>query len=306
MVALDRQTVLWDVPFAASQKRAPGLREALAHRRLDAVYQAAPVLPFDDSSRLIFFSDCHRGDNTRVDAFRVNEALFLHALEYYYAKGFTYIEVGDGDELWKNRRFETVRAAHAPVFNLFHRFDEQQRLQLLLGNHDIHGNLRQRMIKDGLLVHEGVILQHKHRGQHIFVTHGHQADAKSDMFYQISRMAVRNVWRRLQWLHLAPVAGRNGEERAPRPYEQFLTSWAANRQCMLICGHTHRPTEARYGEVPYFNTGHCLTPGILTGLEIQNGEIGLVRWRATPHSATPFQRETMSVPRRLKYFWASD
>jgi len=34
---------------------------------------------------------------------------------------------------------------------------------------------------------------------------------------------------------------------------------------------------AAYGETPYFNTGHCVTPEMLTGLEIQNGEIGLVR-----------------------------
>ena len=59
---------------------------------------------------------------------------------------------------------------------------------------------------------------------------------------------------------------------------------------------------AAYGETPYFNTGHCVTPEMLTGLEIQNGEIVLVRRRATPESASPFQREVLSAPRKLKHF----
>ncbi|MBN2392212.1 MAG: metallophosphoesterase family protein [Anaerolineae bacterium] len=303
MVTLTRRLSLWNVPRTRTRQCIHALQQALAHRRLDMVFQAAPTVPFDNASRLVFFSDAHRGDNSRTDAFRVNEPLFLHALRHYFDQGFTYIEVGDGDELWKNRRFDTVQKAHAQVFALFHRFAETQRLHLLFGNHDIIGNRRQPVNKGGLIAHEGLILQQRHNGQQIFVTHGHQADAKADLFYQISRMAVRNVWRRLQLMHLAPVSCRDGEEKTPRSYEQFLTRWAADRQRILVCGHTHRPASAVYGEAPYFNTGYCLAPGILTGLEIQHGEIGLVRWRATPHSTTPFQREILSAPRRLKYFW---
>jgi UDP-2,3-diacylglucosamine pyrophosphatase LpxH len=303
MVTLDQHLSLWDSPLAYPKRRIRDFYQKLAHRRLDTVFQDAPTIHFDDSTRLIFFSDCHRGDNSRADHFRVNEPLFLHALYYYYHQGFTYIEAGDGDELWKNRRFETVRAAHAQVFALFHRFAEQQRLHLLLGNHDILGNIRHQVNKDGLVAREGLILQQRDSDQQIFVTHGHQADTKSDMFYQVSRMAVRNVWRRLQLMHLASVTCRDGEEYAPRSFEQHLAGWATDRRRILICGHTHRPASAAYGEAPYFNTGYCLAPGILTGLEIQHGEINLVRWRATPHSETPFQREILSTPRRLKYFW---
>jgi UDP-2,3-diacylglucosamine pyrophosphatase LpxH len=303
MVTLNQRLSLWHIPLARTRQHLHSLQQALTYRRLDMVFQTAPTVPFDDTTRLVLFSDCHRGDNSRADAFRVNEPLFLHALRHYYDLGFTYIEVGDGDELWKNRRFDTVQKAHAQVFALLHRFAEGQRLHLLFGNHDILGNRRHPVNKGGLIAREGLILQQRHNGQQIFVTHGHQADTKNDMFYQVSRMAVRNVWRRLQLMHLAPVTCRDGEEHTPRSYEQFLTRWAADRRRVLICGHTHRPASAAYGETPYFNTGYCLAPGILTGLEIQHGEIGLVRWRATPHSTAPFQREILSAPRRLKYFW---
>jgi predicted phosphodiesterase len=238
----------------------------------------------------------------RLDAFNANEALFLHALRHYHQNGFTYIEVGDGDELWKNRRFHTVRAAHGQVFEWLHRFDEQRRLHLLFGNHDIAGTNRQQVEKDGMIAREGLILQHRRTGQQIFVTHGHQADLKSDLCYPFSRMAVRRVWRRLQVWRLAPVASPNAEARAPRQFERYLMEWSARTSRVLICGHTHRTVSAAYGETPYFNTGHCVTPGVITGLEIQNGEIGLVRWRATPGSEAFGQREVLQPPSTLKYF----
>jgi UDP-2,3-diacylglucosamine pyrophosphatase LpxH len=303
MVTLTRRLRLWNIPRTQTRRYVNALQQVLALRRLDMVYEAAPTVPFDDASRLIFFSDTHRGDNSRTDAFRDNEPLFLHALRHYFEQGFTYIEVGDGDELWKNRRFDTVHQAHAQVFTLFHRFAEKHRLHLLFGNHDIIGNRRQPVDKGGLIAREGLILQQRHDGQQIFVTHGHQADTTSDLFYQVSRLAVRNVWRRLELMHMASVSCSDGEEKTPPAYEQYLKRWAKDRERMLVCGHTHRPTTAAYGEAPYFNTGYCLAPGVLTGLEIQHGEIGLVRWRATPHGASPFQREILSQPRRLKYFW---
>ncbi len=274
----------------------------LAHHRLNAVFQSAPVVAFDDTTRLVFFSDCHRGDNSRADAFSANESLFLHALRYYYEQGFTYIEVGDGDELWKNRQFNTVRIAHGLVFDCLHRFDEQQRLHLLFGNHDIGGALNRQMHKDGMIAREGLILRQSRTGQEIFVVHGHQADFKSDACYPISRMAVRRIWRRLQLWGLAPVSSPNPEDHAPHAFERFLLSWAALNRHLLICGHTHRAAGAIYGEPPYFNTGHCFTPGVMTGLEIQNGEIVQMRWRATPFGAAPFRRETLAAPRRIGYF----
>jgi len=56
---------------------------------------------------------------------------------------------------------------------------------------------------------------------------------------------------------------------------------------LLICEHTPRMTGTVYGETLYFDTGHCVTPGVITGLEIQNGEIRLGRGWATPGSALP-------------------
>ena len=50
-------------------------------------------------SRFVVFSDAHRGDGTGADDFAANSLIFKCALDYYLAKGFTLIELGDAEEL---------------------------------------------------------------------------------------------------------------------------------------------------------------------------------------------------------------
>ncbi len=294
-------------------------RLGFAHTRLTEALETAKAVPFDDSSRIVFFSDCHRGDNSQADIFTGNEALFLHALNHYYQDGFTYIEVGDGDELWQNRRFADIRRAHGRVFDLLHRFDQQDRLHIVFGNHDIRGNRHDPIEKDGIVAHEGLVLQHARTRQRIFVVHGHQADFVSDRLYVMSRFFVR-IWKHLQcagvrsgimlaneiqtWLKIEHGTAAWLQTEV-RKIERRIIQWLhANRQ-VVICGHTHRPMCGTYG-VPYFNTGSCTRPGVITGLEIQDGEITLVRWSAESAAgqggALRIKRACIAPPRELRAF----
>lgn len=279
---------------------------AAAHRRLDEAMAMARRIPYDNSSRFVFFSDAHRGDGGRTDAFHLNQPLFCHALSHYDREGFTYIEVGDGDELWGNRRFEAVRRVYEPTFRLLHHLDRQGRLYLLFGNHDIQGRRQRRMEKDGLVATEALLLVHRHDRQQILCVHGHQADFKSDRMYRVSRFMVRHIWRRVQCLGVRVLVGP-GElgcshrdpyrahpakwslttrlfDRAIRhcttTIERRIASWIEDSKQIVICGHTHRRACAPDGGLPYFNTGHCLTPGLITGLEVEGGRITPMRWVA--------------------------
>ena len=73
-------------------------------KRLDEIYRHAQEIPFDSDSKLILMSDCHRGQGNAGDNFLANQTVCFGALQYYYQNGFTYIELGDGDELWENRQ----------------------------------------------------------------------------------------------------------------------------------------------------------------------------------------------------------
>jgi len=278
-----------------------------AHRRLTEVFEAAKSLLFDDSSRLVFFSDCHRGDNSRADAFAKNAELFLRALTHYYREGFTYIEVGDGDDLWQTRRFSDIRRAYGRIFDLLHKFDRQDRLHLIVGNHDIRGGRHERVEKDGIIAHEGLVLHHSRTGQQIFIVHGHQADFKSDRLYVVGRFLVR-IWKRLQSFGLGDKECRAGDDETPTQVKikQRIIEWLQSYQQIVICGHTHRPVCAAYGAPPYFNTGSCVYPGYITGLEIQNGKIAPIRWCTRPETrqrgALRVERELVAPPRKLYLF----
>ena len=190
--------------------------------RLTQVFNAAKEreLPFDDTSKIVLFSDCHRGDNSWADDFGRNQLLMFFALKRYFEDGFTYIEVGDGDELYENHRFEDIRKAHDHIFWLLSEFHRQKRLHLIHGNHDMEHKYpavvqrdlysyyddREDMtmpLFDGIEVHEGIVLRHVDSGGRILLVHGHQGDFINDRLWSVGRFFVRHVWRPLQLLGFA-------------------------------------------------------------------------------------------------------
>ena len=288
--------------------------QASVEHRLALMSREAHHIEFDNKSRFVFLSDCHRGNGGRTDDFAPNKALYLHALEQYERQGFTYVEVGDGDELWQNRSFAHVHRAHSRIFDLLHRFDRRGHLYLLLGNHDIQHRDTRHMTKDDIPVRECLRLSHAKSGQSILVFHGHQMDPQNDRFASVSRFTVRNIWRTMLLLGLAKsiawsddLSQRHRLERlmmdrvriAKTRIEQRMVGWAHKKQQMIICGHTHHPVSAQVGATPYFNTGSCVEPGQITGLEIENGDISQIRWTTRLGSAG---RERLGPPKPLAQF----
>ena len=73
---------------------------------------------------------------------------------------------------------------------------------------------------------------------------------------------------------------------------------------MLIAGHTHRPRFPKKGSPPYFNDGSCVHPRCITGIEIQDGEISLIKWSllARKGGALYVTREVLAGPEALPSF----
>ena len=107
------------------------------YNRISSAFEAAPVLTLCKGSKYVMISDCHRGIGTWGDNFLKNQNLYFAALEYYYKNGFTYIELGDGDELWENRKMEQIIEIHGNVFWLMSLFLREKRLYMIYGNHDM-------------------------------------------------------------------------------------------------------------------------------------------------------------------------
>lgn len=263
--------------------------------RLQRVYQQSRRVIFDSSSKFIVMSDCHRGQGNMNDNFLPNQQVYFGALRHYLQAGFTYIELGDGDELWENRRIKPIIEAHSDVFWLLSQFYQRQRLYLIYGNHDA-AKCRKSFAAEkcssyyceaagccmplfpDILMYEGLVLESQETGQRIFLTHGHQGDWLNDRLWPVARFLVRYVWGPLESVGFtAPTgAGRAREKR--EKVERGLAAYAQEKGCLLIAGHTHRPAFSQPGRGRYFNDGSCVHPRCITAIEIENSHISLVKW----------------------------
>lgn len=265
-------------------------------KRLIQAYKKAKVKYFDSNSKYIFFSDIHRGDDSVSDEFARNQTVLLHALDYYYNNDYTYVEVGDGDELWEYKDFKVIRMAHGDIFTVMKKFYDDKRLIMLYGNHNI--NLKsQRYVKQnyykyydeygqdhfelfpGITPYEALVLKNVHTEQELFIVHGHQGDLPNDQLWMLSRFMLRYFWR---YLHV--VGFRNPASPAKNLYqrhkiEKNFKKWIRKHKKILICGHTHRPRFPKKNELPYFNTGCCIRTKGITGIELIEGKLQMVDWR---------------------------
>lgn len=265
--------------------------------RLNRAYKNAKIVPFDDSSKFIFFSDCHRGDNSFADEFANNRNIYFHALNQYFKEGFSYIELGDGDELWEHIHFEPIFEAHKNVFKLLREFHLQRRLHMLWGNHDmvykdpeyVEKHLStyfepidasDKELFSGIQYHESIILKHRETKQEVFLIHGHQADTWNYTFWRWGRFLVRVLWKPLQvWGIADPTSPAKNYKELIR-VEKRIKKWILEHKLRItVMGHTHRPRFPEPGDIPLFNDGSCVHPRSITGIEIQNGEICLIKWQ---------------------------
>ncbi|TNJ45318.1 metallophosphoesterase family protein [Tamlana fucoidanivorans] len=289
-------------------------------KRLDRAYKNAKVIEFNDDSKFILFSDCHRGDNSFADDFANNRNIYYHALKYYYTEGFTYCELGDGDELWENLSFNSIFNAHKNVYLLMKLFHTAGRLHMIWGNHDMvyrDANYVKEHLstyfepKTGedvslfknITYHEGLVLKHKKTQQEVFLTHGHQADWWNYTFWKWSRFMVRILWKPLNLMGVADPTSPAKNYKELIKVERRTKKWIADHNNLLtIVGHTHRPRFPEPGDISFFNDGSCVHPRSITGIEIENSSISLIKWQISTKEDGTLQivRTLLEGPRKLE------
>ncbi len=283
--------------------------------RLNHAFEHASVLPFTRFSKFVLMSDCHRGVGSSSDNFLKNQHLYFAALKHYYQQGFTYIELGDGDELWENRSMKNIIDVHNNIFWLFSLFHKENRLYLIYGNHDMikkkkhytqkqcstyfcTDSQRPQPLFPSLTFHEALILcPEKMPEQSIYLTHGHQASLLNSTFWPLAQFLVRYIWSPLENLGVLDPTSAAKNYTVKKKCETRLSQWAEKNQHLLITGHTHRPI---LPEEPsfYYNTGSCVHPRCITCIEIEQYGLSLVKWSmsARADSTLYVAREVLSGP----------
>lgn len=268
------------------------------HSRINKAFEGALRLPLNTSNKYVVFSDCHRGNGNANDNFTKNEFIYIAALNYYLERNFTYIELGDGDELWENRKMECIKKTHQSSFEVLTQFYKKNKFYAVYGNHDIvkksmnychthfdsyycDHKMCQNTLFPNITFYEAIILEGARKN--IYLTHGHQADILNSTFWHVSRFLVRYLWKPLEFLGIPDPTSAAKNNTKKNSVEKKLTNWAKSNHHILITGHTHRPMMGTDSS-PFYNTGSCVSPYGITCIEISNGCISLIKWSLDTNS----------------------
>lgn len=287
--------------------------------RITRAYKTARRIAYNNDSKFIIFSDVHRGDNSFADDFANNRNTYFHALNHYYKNGFTYCELGDGDELWENISFKSIFYAHKHIFDLMKKFYSNNRLYRLMGNHDMVFCKKRYVEKHlysyydkitgkdeplfpGITFTEGLILEHEKTKKEVFMLHGHQADWMNYHGWKINRFLARALWRQLQIFGISDPTSPAKNNKELIKVERRTKHWISkNKNLFTIIGHTHRPRFPEPGDIAFFNDGSCVHPRSITGLEIENNQISLIKWHieTTEDGILKIVRKLLEGPQKI-------
>ncbi|HET9434017.1 MAG TPA: hypothetical protein VFO37_09700, partial [Chitinophagaceae bacterium] len=95
------------------------------------------ILTLKENSRIIVFSDHHRGAKNGADDFMKAEDSYLAALDHYFNHKFQLISLGDSEELWENT-LASVKKNNSISFEAEKKFVLQDRFFKIFGNHDLY------------------------------------------------------------------------------------------------------------------------------------------------------------------------
>ncbi len=304
------------------RKEIKGVLKLYGFKHMSKFFKTAKQIPFDHTSKIVIMSDVHRGDGSWADTFIKNKNSYYAALMYYNQKDFTYIELGDGDELWENKKISKIINIHSDVFQLLSKYYEKGNLYFIFGNHDrikenktfiekeyseyVDERLKEKIcLFKGLEVHEGLILRYEPTGDTIYLIHGHQVDFINDRLWRLAGFLVRNLWRPLELLGVNDPTSTAKNYKKKERVERSLSQWAQQEYKMVISGHTHRPIFPDVGTTPYFNAGSCVHPYSITAIEIEEGFITLVKWsvRTRENRSLYVSKETLAGPEKLTNFF---
>lgn len=262
-------------------------------KKLDKIFTSSKRIPIDNKTKLVIMSDCHRGAGDLYDNFTKNQNIYEAALIHYYKEGYTYIELGDGDDMWETNKYKDIIDEHIETFKILKKFHNNNRLIMVYGNHDIYKRSKdflkeyfykydnkvtkkEEPLLNDLVVYESLILEYQNHD--IFMIHGHQVDLLNSTLWQLSKFLVRHVWQYLEHIGIKDPTSAAKNYKVAKKTEKKLKKWSIKNNKILISGHTHRPLFPKAGQSLYFNDGSCIHPNGITCLEIENGEITLVKW----------------------------
>ena len=177
---------------------------------LDNIYNKTEKIIINDNSKFVIMSDCHRGTGDNYDNFLNNQNIYESALRYYYDKEFTYVELGDGDEMWEVNNYHDIINTYLDTFKYLKMFHEKKRLFMVYGNHDVvkkdkkileeyfytyynESLKKQEVLFKNLKIYEALILSYKNNPFRIYCIIREGLFYEKRIFQKIDNIIINNI-----------------------------------------------------------------------------------------------------------------
>ena len=206
--------------------------------KLNKVNANAIKIQIKPNDKFVIFSDLHLGNGGSSDDFAKNAELFKYALKNHYIKNnFKLILNGDIEEL---HRFsiKKIRKSWKLIYSLFEKFNVQNNLYRIFGNHDYDYHIKKGFFFKRYLkvpVYEAVKLKYNNR--EILIFHGHQGRIFFGLNFILERIILRFFAKPLG------ISNYSSAHKSSKKYntEKKVYSFAKENKLITVIGHTHRP-----------------------------------------------------------------
>jgi predicted phosphodiesterase len=259
---LFRRPVAWLAKRYASAPRIAAVHRSLT-RLLKAIEKGQLKRGLElrlsaPSAKLVIMSDHHKGGGNEADDFIRARHNYITALRFYSSNQFTYIALGDVEELWEND-INAVFKEHGDSFSIEKEFVAANRFIKIFGNHDMYWvntvlsnrSWLEKMYGIAVPVYEGLLVHLDGMPQplRLFLTHGHQGDAQSDG-NKFSKWFVAHIWSRVQAYLEVKINSPSKDYLLRDKHNIMMYEWTVKHpHTLLITGHTHKPVFASLSHI---------------------------------------------------------
>lgn len=122
----------------------------------------------------------------------------------------------------------------------------------------------------------------------------------------LSKFLVRYVWAILEaFMGFKDTTSPAKSNNKRNLFDEKISKWAEENKTRVILGHTHKtlfPKSRK--ESTYFNIGCCVLPRTITAIEIERGEISLIKWtiKADEKGSLFVGRDIIGGPIRIENY----
>lgn len=224
------------------------------HQQLGNAYENAIRRRIDiENTKIVIFSDFHRGNGDKTDGFHSCHQSYCNAIRYYHDEGFSIYLLGN-IEKFNNNRMESIISKYKEVYEIERSLTKLDRLCRIAGNDDkpflhLHNSPSEftasffRNSKNDLLeVFDSMILETEKDGSKIgelVLVHGPSGSTPPS---DAQNLSLKRFWSSIRRFFFRSIKSPANDFNLRLDYDKSMYQWIKHKpKRILITGCTHHP-----------------------------------------------------------------